>query len=110
MRDTPTEQAHRAEGAMTYHLGYFTLKEVASAKAVAVCPEGNDGLLSRLYGCILSGYLSYGRSRSTKYFMPYVTTNAPATLVPTYTASFNKSLSCLIHAATAIATGTPTAT
>ena len=28
---------------------------VASAKADAVCPEGNEGLLSWLYGCTLSG-------------------------------------------------------
>ena len=53
--DTPTEQAHKAEGAITYHLGYFMHREVASAKADAVCPEGNEGLLSWLYGCTLSG-------------------------------------------------------
>ena len=46
MRDTPTEQAHKAEGAITYHLGYFIHSEVARAKAVDVWPEGNDGLLS----------------------------------------------------------------
>ena len=38
----------RADGAITYHLGYFTLSEVARAKAVAVCPEGKDGLPSWL--------------------------------------------------------------
>lgn len=29
---------------MTYHLGYFNDKEVASEKAAAVCPEGKEGL------------------------------------------------------------------
>ena len=48
MRDTPTEQAHKAEGAITYHLGYLMLSEVARAKAVAVLPDVNEGLLSLL--------------------------------------------------------------
>ena len=50
MRDTPTEQAHSAEGAMTYHLGYRMLSEVAKAKAVEVCQEGNEGESSKLNG------------------------------------------------------------
>ena len=44
MRDTPTEHAQKAEGAITYHFGYFMLSEVARANAVAVCAEGKEGL------------------------------------------------------------------
>ena len=58
MRETPTEQAHTAEGAMTYHLGYLMLSEVAKAKAVAVWPEGNEGELSVLKGWTRWGYRS----------------------------------------------------
>lgn len=45
------------QGRRSYYvpLGYFMHREVASAKADAVCPEGNEGLLSWLYGCTLSG-------------------------------------------------------
>lgn len=42
MREKATEPAHKAEGAITYHLGYLIHSEVASAKAEAVWPEGKE--------------------------------------------------------------------
>ena len=38
----PTVPAHKKDGAITYHLGYARLNDVAVAKAKEVCPEGNE--------------------------------------------------------------------
>ena len=89
-----------------YHFGYERLTEVAVAKAVEVCPEGNEGLPPFAF-LVISGYVMYGLSRFIEYFMAFVIPAFSADAMAVIQAFLNNFLSLVNKPVTAIPAGTP---